>query len=49
MMLDKPKPNNKPPAPPTIPILKAMLIKIACTSEPEKPVAFRMAIESIFS
>ena len=46
---DKPKPNTKPMSPPKTPMLNAIIKKTTCTSFPENPVAFRIAIESIFS
>ena len=46
---DNPSPNTKPINPPNTPMLNAIIRKITCTSFPENPVAFKMAIESIFS
>jgi hypothetical protein len=41
---DNPSPNTKPINPPKTPMLNAIIRKITCTSFPENPVAFKMAI-----
>ena len=46
---DNIKPKNRPAIPPKKPILNAMTKNIMFTFLPEKPVAFRIAMESIFS
>lgn len=46
---DSRKPNSSPSEPPKKPMVNAMMMKMRLTSTPENPVAFNIAMESIFS